>query len=419
MASMSIPIAPIQESERFQALDVLRGVAVLGILLINIQLFAMPAGASYNPAALGEPSTLDFVIWSTNHLLADQKFMTMFSLLFGAGVLLMSTKAAGHRGLAARLHYRRMFWLLVFGLIHAYLLWDGDILVLYAVCGLFVYPARRLGARGLLALGLSMLAVGSLLSILIGVAMGTASPEVVRAWNDEFWRPQPARVAEEIAALHGSWLEQLPWRARSSWEFHSSDLWSWGIWRAGGLMLAGMALLKWGVVTGERTPTFYRNLGAIGIAGGVPLVVWGLVQNNATGWNVRDGYFLASQWNYWGSVLIALGWIGWILRIWKTGASPGLVSRLAAVGRMAFTCYIAETLLCTTLFYGHGLGLFGRVDRLGQVLVTVSIWLLLLLSARPWLERFRFGPLEWLWRTLTYGRVEPIMRAAGSSARAM
>jgi uncharacterized protein len=415
---MSSPLAQVTESARFQALDVLRGFAVLGILLINIQLFAMPSAAHDNPTALGEPSTLDFVIWSTSHLLAEQKFMTIFALLFGAGVLLMSMKAAEHRMPAARLHYRRMFWLLVFGLIHAYLLWDGDILVLYAVCGFFVYPAHRLGTRGLLALGLAMLAIGSLISIVFGVALGTASPEVVRAWS-EFWHPPPARIAEEIAALRGSWLVQLSWRARNAWEFHSSDLWSWGIWRATGLMLAGMALLKWGVVTGERTPSFYRKLGAIGIGAGVPLVACGLVQNNATGWNVRDGYFLASQWNYWGSVLIALGWIGWILRFWKTGTSRWLISRLAAVGRMAFTCYIAETLLCTTLFYGRGFGLFGRVDRLGQVLVTLSVWLLLLLSARRWLEHFRFGPLEWLWRTLTYGRVEPIMRAAGSSVPVM
>src|SRR5678816_328383 len=118
---MSSPLTPVPESARFQAMDVLRGFAVLGILLINIQLFSMPNAAFYNPTALGTPSTLDFAIWSMSHLLADQKFMTIFSLLFGAGVLLMTTRLAEHGAPAARVHYRRMFWLLVFGLAHAYL----------------------------------------------------------------------------------------------------------------------------------------------------------------------------------------------------------------------------------------------------------------------------------------------------------
>ena len=400
-------------------MDVLRGFAVLGILLINIQLFSMPNAAFYNPTALGTPSTLDFAIWSMSHLLADQKFMTIFSLLFGAGVLLMTTRLAEHGAPAARVHYRRMFWLLVFGLAHAYLLWDGDILVLYAVCGFFVYPARGLSARGLVALGVGMLAVGSLIAIASGILLGGESPDVIRIWTDEFWKPPPARIAAEIEALRGSWLVQLPWRADNSWEFHASDLWSWGIWRAGGLMFGGMALLKWRVVTGERTASFYRNLALIGFAAGVPLVVSGIVQNNATGWNVRDGYFLASQWNYWGSILIALGWIGLALRVWKSGTALWLVNRLAAVGRMAFTCYIGETVICTTLFYGHGFGLFGQVNRVGQIAVTLSIWLLLLLFAPLWLERFRFGPLEWLWRILTYGRVEPIARAVATSTPVM
>ena len=124
------------------------------------------------------------------------------------------------------------------------------------------------------------------------------------------------------------------------------------------------------------------------------------MHNNATGWKWRDGYFFASQWNYWGSLLVALAWIGWILWIWKAGTSLSLINRLAAVGRMAFTCYIAQTLFCTTLFYGHGFGLFERVDRSGQVVVTMVVWLLLLLFAPRWLAHFRFGPLEWIWRPL-------------------
>ena len=126
----------------------------------------------------------------------------------------------------------------------------------------------------------------------------------------------------------------------------------------------------------------------------------------------RDAFFLASQWNYWGSILVSLAWIALILRWWQSGAARALIARLAAAGRMAFSCYIAETLICTTVFYGQGLGLFARIDRLGQVFVTVAVWLIMLAMAPLWLARFRFGPLEWLWRTATYGHVEPIGRSA-------
>lgn len=213
-ASMLTAVTPVPESDRYQALDVLRGCAVLGILVMNIQMFAMPLAAYSNPTALGARPTRDFVVGSTNHLWADQKFMTIFSLLFGAGVLLMTTRIAERGGRPALMHYRRMGWLLVFGLLHGYLLWHGDILVLYAICGLCVYPARRLPARTLLVLGLVVLAIGSLISIVSGLSLDSWPPEQVRALSDDFWRPPPDRIAQEIAAFQGGWLAQMAWRAR-------------------------------------------------------------------------------------------------------------------------------------------------------------------------------------------------------------
>lgn len=407
-------VAPIVESDRSQALDVLRGCAVLGILLMNIQMFSMPFSAYFNPTALGELSTRDFLIWCATHLLVDQKFMTIFSLLFGAGVFLMTSRISERGGRPARIHYRRMGWLLVFGLLHAYLLWHGDILVLYALCGLWIYPARRLAPRRLLMLGVIVLAIGSLLSIASGLSMRFWPPEHLRLLSEEFWSPPPARIQQEIAAFRGGWLTQLPWRAAYAFEFHMFDIWFWGIWRATGLMLIGMALYKWRVLSGERPPAFYTRLAILGLSVGLPMVAFGLLQSHSAGWNVRDAFFLASQWNYWGSILVSLAWIALILRWWQSGAARALIARLAAAGRMAFSCYIAETLICTTVFYGHGLGLFAGIDRLGQVFVTFAVWLILLAVAPLWLARFRFGPLEWLWRTATYGHVEPIGRTAKS-----
>ena len=406
---MHTAAAPVSESERLDSLDVLRGFAVLGILVMNIQLFAMPMAAYFNPYALGEPTTRDLAIWSVSHILADQKFMTIFSLLFGAGILLMTGRMAERGARSARLHYRRMGWLLVLGLAHAYLLWDGDILVLYAVCGMLVYPARRLRAAPVCLLGVAMLTVGSSVLLAGGLTFDRWPAEEVAEWQ-RFWAPTTDQLAEEIAAFQGGWTAQLPLRASRSAEFQTIDILFWGLWRAGGLMLLGMGLFKLGVLSGTRTRAYYAKQMAIGFGVGLPLVGWGLYQHHATGWNVRDSMFLVALWNYWGSILTSLGWIGLLLTLRRSGALPSLFPRLSAVGRMAFSCYIFQTLISTLVFYGHGLGLFGRVDRLQQMMFTVVVWVILLVVAPLWLARFRYGPLEWLWRSLTYGHVEPLIR---------
>ena len=177
-------------------------------------------------------------------------------------------------------------------------------------------------------------------------------------------------------------------------------------------MLLGMALLKSDVFTGRKTRRQYARQAVIGLAGGLPLVAWGLYQFQAVDWRLPDSLFRIPLWNYWGSVLVALGYIGVLLTIWKAGVIRGVALRLASVGRTAFSCYILETLICTTIFYGHGLGLFGSVDRLQQLIITVAVWIVLLILAPMWLRRCRYGPLEWLWRTLTYGHVVPISRDA-------
>jgi uncharacterized protein len=388
---------------RLEALDVLRGSAALGILLMNVRLFAEPAALYFNPTALGEPTRLDFVLWASTFLVADLKFLTIFALLFGAGILLMSDRIAAVGGEPGPVHYRRMGWLLLFGLIHAYLLWEGDILVLYAVCGAVAFPARRLNTPLLFTVAAVVFALGSALTFVLGATLASAPPEVLEEWNEGFWRPSPSRVANEIAAFQAGWLTQLPWRAQRAWEFQMFDMWLMDVWRVTGLMLAGMGLCRLGVLSGSRSRRFYLRLALIGFATGLPLVWWGLQRSRASGWSLHDAYFVASQWNYWGSVPVAFGWMGLILFVWRSGAVRSMLTRLAAVGRMAFTSYIAQTILCTAIFYGTGAGLFGRIGRAGQLAIVMLIWGLLLVSAPLWLARFHVGPLEWLWRRLTYG----------------
>jgi len=411
---MTTSAAPVQGSERYEAIDLLRGFAVLGILVMNIQSFAMPFAAYFNPTALGDRGGLDFAIWTVNHLFFDQKFMTIFSLLFGAGILIMTTRAEERSGRSAALHYRRMFWLLVFGLIHAYLIWYGDILVLYAVCGLVVYLFRRRSPVTLFVLGSLVLLVGALLMVGGGIAMPSAPPEARQEILD-FWSPGAALLQEEVAAFQGGWLAQMPKRIEFARGFHLFEMWIWGIWRAGGLMLIGMALLKWRVVTGERPAEFYMRLAAIGFLLGLPLIAAGVVRMNARQWEAFYSFFMGGLFNYGGSLLVSSGWIGLFTLLWKAGALGGLAPRLMAVGRTAFSCYILTSIICTFVFYGHGLGLFGRVGRPGQMFVTLAVWITLLIVAPLWLERFRFGPLEWLWRTLTYGERQPMRRGTAAA----
>ena len=406
--------APVADVERLEAIDLLRGVAVLGILLVNMQWFAMPNAAAVNPYALGEPSFTDLTIWSAIELLAESKFITVFSMLFGAGVLLMTGRLENRGVSAGRVHYRRMAWLLVFGLIHAYVLWHGDILVLYAICGMLLYPFRRLSVRTLTTLGIAAMAVGMLSSLAGQLAWPSWSDEVRAEWL-AYWQPSVSALAEETAAFKGGWLAQEPWRAGFSAEFHLQDMLFFDLWHVGGLMLLGMALLKSDVLTGRKTLRQYARQAAIDLACGLSLVALGLYQYRAVNWRLPDSVFVIPLWNYWGSVLVALGYIGLLLTLWKAGMFRGIALRLASVGRTAFSGYILETLICTTIFYGHGLGLFGTVDRLQQLLLTVVIWIVLLILAPLWLRRFRYGPLEWLWRTLTYGHRVPMRREAHAS----
>lgn len=403
---------PIQGGERYESIDFLRGAALLGILVMNIQSFSMPMAAYFNPTALGDRGSLDFAIWIGSHLFFDQKFMTLFSFLFGAGIVVMTGRVA-ERGISpAWFHYRRMVALLVFGLLHAYLIWDGDILVLYAICGAIVYPFCGLSARVLLTLGVMSLLIGTALLVLGGTQLPAAPPAARQEFID-FFAPSPELLRRETAAFRGGWWDQMPFRAGNSLEFQLSDIWLWGIWRAGANMLIGMALLKWRVVTGERDESFYKKLAFIGFGVGLPVIAWGAYSMNAHQWETFYSFFFGGLYNYWGSIVVACGWIGVLTLIWRN-APRSAIAPFVAVGRTAFTCYILTSILCTLFFYGHGLGFFCYVSRPGQLAVTLVVWLMLLTMAPIWLRRFRFGPLEWLWRSLTYGARQPFVRDSGA-----
>jgi uncharacterized protein len=405
--------APVPPPARIACLDTLRGFALLGILLMNVQSFAMPGDAYLNPTAYGDLTGANRWAWVLVHVLADQKFINIFSMLFGAGIVLMADRTEPPRFRAV--HVRRMAILVAFGLLHGHLLWSGDILYSYGVCGLLLFGARRLRARSLLALALALYAVSTLIMVDGALAMRTWSPERLAAFSRGMWQSTPAEQAAELAAYRGGWGRHLARNSSDATDMETGIFLLYLVWKVAGLMLLGMALARLGVLTGRRSDRFYRRLTVAGLAVGLPVVAYGAWANFRAGWDVRWSFFYGSQFNYWGSVAVSLGWVGAVMLACRAGAFAAARRRLAAVGRTALSNYVLQTVLCTLVFYGTGLGLYGRVSRVGQLGVVAAVWAVQLALAPLWLRRFAFGPLEWLWRSLTYGRPQPL-RAASPGA---
>jgi uncharacterized protein len=181
-------------------------------------------------------------------------------------------------------------------------------------------------------------------------------------------------------------------------------------WRVSGLMLIGMAFYKWGILTGKKSTTFYKKGWLFGWLIGIPLIVTGIYFNKEADWSIEYSFFTGSQWNYWGSLPMAFGHICAFMLFAKSGTLTGLRKRLAAVGQMALTNYISQSIIAVLIFFGIGFGLFGQVERIGQALIVLGIWILQLIWSRPWLKRYRFGPLEWVWRTLSYRKLQPFRK---------
>jgi len=411
MAIASNPVSPVSQGERIAALDVLRGFAVLGILIMNIASFSMPLATYSNPTVFGDLTGSNWWVYVFNHLFADQKLMTMFSMLFGAGIVLVTDRAKEKGVSPWGLHGRRMLWLALIGLVHAYFLWYGDILFTYALCGSVVYLMRNKKPRTMVIVAVVVFAMPTLL--------GLMSQQSLPYWPEdqvyEFargWDPPPEQLQDEVAVYLGGWFEQMELRLPSAVMLQTIALFFFAGWKAAGLMLLGMALYRWEVLTGRASSKVYRTLVFVGFGICLPLIIFGLVKNLEADYAYDYTMFVGGIPNYWGSVGVALGYVGVLCLLLKTDLLQGLRRRLAAVGRMALTNYLMQTIICTTIFYGHGFGLFGGLDRTQQALVVLGIWILQLIVSPIWLARYRFGPFEWLWRSLTYGRPQPLRQAS-------
>ncbi|CAA9515840.1 MAG: Membrane protein [uncultured Sphingomonas sp.] len=413
----SEPPLPNNPSHRYQSLDAVRGVAVMGILIANMPGFALPAPAYFSPLAWGGTGPADLTAWFTTFVLIEGKMRGLFSFLFGASILLVIDRAQAAGQSAAAVHLGRMAVLLLIGLAHRYLIWWGDILAHYALVGAVAFIFVRLDQRRLLAAGLVVLVMtlawnASTWNGLLW-AGARSTPAQVEIWSNFAWAfgvPPSDWSTGEIAAMRASWSEQIAWR----WQYLESEV---SFLSAVGLetlaaMLLGMAAFRSGFLTGEWERAQYRHFAAWAL--GATFLAYALLALN-TMWHGFD-----QRWVFFGSVvgtvpfrvLGAAGYAACIILLLRPGGS--LTERVSAVGRAAFTNYLGTSLIVTGIFYGWGFGLFGTLSRAEIYIVPPLVWALMLTWSKPWLERYRYGPLEWLWRSLARLELQPMLRSAAS-----
>ena len=388
----------LPQLQRILSLDIIRGVAVLGILIMNIQSFSMISAAYLNPTAYGDLNGLNKTIWVISHVLADQKFLSIFSMLFGVGIILFSDSVEKKGYRPARFYYRRLFWLFTVGLIHGYIFWHGDILVAYAICGALAFLFRKLSPWVLIALGLIIVLVPTFNYWLFGKSMAMWPPEAIDGIKIT-WAPGAEDIAKETAALKGGIASQLMWRIPETFKMETFILLIWMGWRALAMMLFGMAFFKLGIFSIGLSKRFYILSALVMLTIGYLLVIVGVQKNFAANWQVEYSMFFGSQWNYLGSIFVSMGYISVIMLMTKYFK----LSLMAKVGKMALSNYLLMTIIATFIFYGHGFGIFGSVDRSGQIIYVLFIWAFLLVFSWIWQKYFFYGPVEWLWRYLTYG----------------
>ena len=395
---MSSLYQPINLKNRIHSLDLIRGFAVLGILIMNITSFSQINMAYMNPTIGAGLEGYNQYFHGFNYIFADTRFMSIFSILFGAGVVLFTQRIEAKGKRVASLHYKRMFWLLLFGLIHAYFIWVGDILVAYAICGSLVFFFRKKSIRTLFIMAVILFLVPISLNFMTYYGMPKDALESTFA----FFYPSTEQIALETKIMQGSYLDQMPLRLENAIGLQTIVFMIEIFWRTSAMMLLGMILYRKGILSADKSTAYYKKMIWVGFVPGLILSIIGLDQVYASEWSGAYVMNIGANYKFISGLFMALSYIGLLIWIYKKGIFKKLQNRLQATGRMAFTNYIGMSVICTLIFNGHGLGLFGTFDRLQQFVIVIGIWVTMLIISPLVLKKFQYGPLEWLWRKLTY-----------------
>jgi uncharacterized protein len=408
--------------DRIITLDAIRGFAVCGILAMNIVSMGEPGYAYVDPNYYGGAHAADLAAWAIAYVLADGKMRALFTMLFGASLLLITDTAEGRTPGPARVHYARIFWLFVFGMLHAWFVWYGDILVEYAICGAIAFWGRRWQPRDLAFTATVLIgfdAIHSLIqyrdmSVLHALVAGPHPPaDAIREWNKVLAEtvPSPAVIGQELRLYHGGIVDAFHARAPMTAMFQFGFLPTW-VPGSLGFVFLGMLLYRLGFWTGAWSRRAYLRVIAAGAAAillYIPLA-WAIVAHGFSPAFLP----LADTLTLLLRPFLSLGYAAALILLVQAGALRWLTGRLAAAGRMAFSNYLGTSLVMTTIFYGYGFGLFGELSRAQLYVLVAGQWLLILGWSEPWLRHFRYGPFEWVWRSLSRGHLVSFRQAIAS-----
>jgi uncharacterized protein len=430
--------APVSDSERLKLIDALRGVALLGILLMNIPGFSMPE--YHSESFKSDPQNVNFWVSAVISVGFEGKMRALFGMIFGAGVLLFTSKKEQAGKSVTGLFYRRMVWLILFGLIHAHLiLWIGDILYLYGFCGMIVYLCRKVKPI-YLVLGVPLVAV-------VDFAAGTLFYQHIR--DQRIAYVQASAVAAENKPLTEKQREALAqWRElektfipnredaaentrkmKSNYATVASHLrpLAWKletlflpieIWDSLALMLLGLALYQWGFLSGQWSNRQYATVMAIGYGIGLPLAAYSFYHSYLHTPNLESSLrrmeLVPIEWVRliypFQRIFLVMAHVSAIVLLYKAHYAQKLFRSLEAVGQMALTNYIMHSVICTLFFFGYGLNYYGELEFYQIYFVVLAVWIVQLITSPIWLRFFLFGPLEWVWRSLTYWKMQPLLR---------
>lgn len=432
-------LQPVQQAERIKTVDLIRGFALLGILLMNIPGFGINWDFWYKTLT-GAQNTKDFYALSVIMTFFDGTMRGLFSMLFGAGMILFTLNKKDIPGgpTVTEYYYRRLLWLVLFGLFNAFvLLWFGDILFFYGLCGMLLYVFRKTNPKWLLILGFVCMSV----SMLKQQLRWNEVTDKRKAYNEAITAEKSKKkLSGEQEGAKAEWIEMEKEskpdtifsnrnlrKMRSGyltiyqyWIPRNADGETWGLYHKWGwdgltMMFIGMALFGWGFFSNKLSTSTYAMWLMIGYGIGIPIgwfaYKYGLIEETKNLGLYADRYHVNHHLLYdVRRVLLSVGHASLLLLIFRSKLVPWLMKALSNVGQLAFTNYLMQSIICTWLFYGYGFGLYNKLHFYQLYYVVLSVWVFQMIFSVIWLKYFRFGPFEWLWRSLTYWQMQPMKK---------
>lgn len=432
METHNTQLGPVETGERIKALDIMRGFVLCGILLMNINGFGL-ANAYSDPTIAGGYEGYNLYTWVATSMFFEGTMRGLFSLLFGVGMFILldrlDKRNAGIQG--ADIYFRRLSWLLLFGILHAYLLiWSGEILFNYALMGFLVYSFRRLSPKQLIITALVLFSIGATWNFMEykgkvdmldkvekaklltadGKSLDFDTKEAKEEWDKVLEDRSPESIQYYNESMRKGYFDVVAFNAPIVMEWKTYGPYRYDCWDILPMMLLGIALFKWNILSGAKSFRFYLTMVITGYA--IGLTVNYFETMNIINKNFSYISFYETNPTYdLGRVTVSMGHIGMIMMFSKLNILHWLKFAISCVGKMALTNYLTHSLICMIVFTGAGFGMFGKLERYELLLVVFSIWSFQLIISPLWLKYFHYGPAEWLWRKLSYMQNPPFKKS--------